>query len=198
MRHALAGLPEFYNSIVATIEGGGCHSITRRLWSAVCDKVFECTEHSADRNSSPAVSGLYPHTVRRSTHLRKFGWEVFIHHPPYSSNLAPSDFHLFLHIKKFLSGQRQCFHNGREAEISDTVVQIPGAEFYDAGYKRWPHSMTNVSIPEVNMLKNCSTLAASEPINLFIIFFCKQPQGNLLCERATYFMGFRTALPCQC
>jgi len=27
-------------------------------------------------------------------------------HPPYSSDLAPSDFHLFLHLKKFLGGKR--------------------------------------------------------------------------------------------
>ena len=36
------------------------------------------------------------------------------------------------------------------------------------GYKIWSHSMTNVSIPEMNMLKNSSTLAASAPINLSI------------------------------
>ena len=33
------------------------------------------------------------------------------------------------------------------------------------GYKRWSHGITNVSIPEVNMLKNSSTLAVSVPIN---------------------------------
>ena len=38
-----------------------------------------------------------PLTVRRSTHLLKeFSWEVF-NHPPYSPDLAPSNFHLFLH-----------------------------------------------------------------------------------------------------
>ena len=33
------------------------------------------------------------------------------------------------------------------------------------GYKYWSHGMTNVSIPEVNMLENSSTLALSVPIN---------------------------------
>ena len=90
------------------------------------DKGFQCTEHSADRNLS-AVSGLWPHMARWSTQLlQEFGWEVFNHHPPYSPNLMPSDFHLFLHLKKFLSGQRQCFQNDREAEMSVTVVPIPG------------------------------------------------------------------------
>ena len=42
------------------------------------------------------------------------------------------------------------------------------ADFYDTGYKSWSRGMTNVSIPEVNMLKNSSTLAVSVPINLSI------------------------------
>ena len=36
------------------------------------------------------------------------------------------------------------------------------------GYKTWSHDMTNVSILEVNLLKNSSTLAVSVPINLSI------------------------------
>ena len=35
-------------------------------------------------------------------------------------------FHLLLHLKKFLSGQRQRFQNDRETEMSVTVVHIPG------------------------------------------------------------------------
>jgi histone-lysine N-methyltransferase SETMAR len=43
-----------------------------------------------------------PHTARwTASLLQEFGWEVF-NHPPYSPDLAPSDFHLFLHLKKFL------------------------------------------------------------------------------------------------
>ena len=33
-------------------------------------------------------------------------------------------------------------------------------------YKSWSHSMTNVSILEMNVLKNNSTLAVSVPINI--------------------------------
>ena len=51
--------------------------------------------------------------------------------------------------------------------MSVTVVPIQAEDFYDTGYKSWSHDMTNVSIPEVNMLKNSSTLAVSVPINLF-------------------------------
>ena len=83
----------------------------------ICDKVFECTEHSADR---------------RSTYLlQEFSWEVFNHHPSYSSDLIPSDFHLFLHLKKFLSDQQERIQNDREDEMNVTMVPIQAEDFYD-------------------------------------------------------------------
>ena len=36
----------------------GSYSSSRRQWSTVCDKVFDCTEHNADRISSSAVSAV--------------------------------------------------------------------------------------------------------------------------------------------
>ncbi|KAJ4437194.1 hypothetical protein ANN_17329 [Periplaneta americana] len=54
-----------------------------------------------------------PHMARRTAAvLTEFGWELF-HHLPYSPDLSPSDFHVFLHLKKFLSsGER--FGNDEE------------------------------------------------------------------------------------
>ena len=70
-------------------------------------------------------------------------------HQGFLPDLAPSDFHLFLHLKRFLSGQR--FHNDRETEMSVTQwFQSQAADFYDTGYKSWSHGMTNFSILEVN------------------------------------------------
>ena len=151
-----------HSSIVAAVEDGGSYSSTCQLWSADCDKGFECTEHSADPNSSSAVPGLWSHTAQRSTHLlQEFGWEVFNHQPPYSPDLAPSDFHLFLHLKKFLSGQRQRFQNDREVTVMSVTqwFQSQAADFYDTRYKSWSHGMINFSIPEVNMLKNVGNVA---------------------------------------
>ncbi|GBN16498.1 hypothetical protein AVEN_198901-1 [Araneus ventricosus] len=37
--------------------------------------------------------------------LDRFGWEIF-YYPPYSSDLAPSDFYLSLKLKVFLGGKR--------------------------------------------------------------------------------------------
>jgi len=44
-----------------------------------------------------------PHTAMQNL-IMTFGWEQF-DHPPYSSDLAPSDFHLLVHLKSFLPGQ---------------------------------------------------------------------------------------------
>ena len=47
-----------------------------------------------------------PHVANKTLNkLRKFHWELS-EHPPYSPDLAPSDFHLFSPLKKFLAGQR--------------------------------------------------------------------------------------------
>ena len=64
--------------------------------------------------------------------------------------------------------------------------QFQAPDVNGIGYKSWSHGMTNVLIPEVNMLKNSSTHAVSLPINIFIeLGFVSVSQGNLLCESAT-------------
>ena len=82
-------------------------------WSAVYDEVYECTEHGAERNSLLAMP-IYGHTRL----LQEYGWEVIIHHTPYSPDLAPRDFQKFLYLKKLLSGQRQRFQNDRGGDES--------------------------------------------------------------------------------
>jgi histone-lysine N-methyltransferase SETMAR len=50
-------------------------------------------------------------------------------HPPYSPDLAPSDFHLFLHLKKHLAGK-----NFDEDEVQEEVMtwfKGQAADFYD-------------------------------------------------------------------
>jgi hypothetical protein len=42
---------------------------------------------------------------------RFFTWEIF-DHPPYSPDLAPSDYHLFTKMKAWLATQR--FHSNEE------------------------------------------------------------------------------------
>ncbi|KAJ4440568.1 hypothetical protein ANN_08713 [Periplaneta americana] len=68
-----------------------------------------------------------PHTARRTAAvLTEFVWELF-DHPPYSPDLAPSDFHVFLHLKKFLSsGER--FGNDEELKtLASTAASFSSA-----------------------------------------------------------------------
>jgi histone-lysine N-methyltransferase SETMAR len=55
-----------------------------------------------------------PHTAATTQDLiATIGWEQF-DHPPYSPDLAPSDFHVFMHLKTYL-GSRQ-FHDDNEVK----------------------------------------------------------------------------------
>jgi histone-lysine N-methyltransferase SETMAR len=55
-----------------------------------------------------------PHTAAQTqAHITLFRWEQ-MNPPPYSPDLVPSDFHLFLHLKNFLAGQR--FNNDEDVK----------------------------------------------------------------------------------
>jgi histone-lysine N-methyltransferase SETMAR len=74
-----------------------------------------------------------PHTVATTQDLiATFDWEQF-DHPPYSPDLAPSDFLVFLHLKTFLGGRR--FHN-KVKEAVNTWFASQVASLYDAGIQK--------------------------------------------------------------
>jgi Transposase. len=65
--------------------------------------------------------------------ITSFGWEQF-DHLPYSPDLAPSDYYMFLHLKNHLGGH--CHDD--DDSIKTTVLQWlshQAANFYDEGIK---------------------------------------------------------------
>lgn len=72
------------------------------------------------------------HTARTTTSLlEKFGWEV-LPHPSHSPDLAPSDFHLFPFLKRWLGGQR--FGDDEELiSAVNTWFQNQAAQWYNTG-----------------------------------------------------------------
>jgi hypothetical protein len=44
-------------------------------------------------------------TDEHKTLLEKFNWDI-LNHPPYSLDLAPNNFPLFLHLKEHLTGKK--------------------------------------------------------------------------------------------
>jgi hypothetical protein len=79
-----------------------------------------------------------PHTaVTTQDLIATFGWEQF-DHPPYTPDLAPRDFHVFLHLKTFLGGRR--FHDDKVKDAINTWFASQTASFYDVGIQKLvPH-----------------------------------------------------------
>ncbi len=76
-------------------------------------------------------------TVR--TILREFRWEI-LSHPPYSPDLAPSDFFLFPKLKEHLKGTRfQSILEAKREVVTWLTRQAP--EFYQEGISRWKHRL---------------------------------------------------------
>ena len=97
--------------------------------SADCDMrsviVFDCTEHSADRNSSSAARSMATHgsAVNTSPAGVRLGG---VSHPPYSPKFAPSDFHIFLHLKEIPVRSATAFSKWQKGgDECQTVVPIP-------------------------------------------------------------------------
>ena len=182
------------------------------LWSAVCDEVFECTEHSADQNSSSPV----PAVISR---IFSAPWCTKLLRSTCSGNCAPpGKCQGNWHQNTKQSAWSQHFHNDGEAEM--TVTQYRGYNprrqtATTQGYKSWSHSMTNVQqdpryemsvtqwfqsqvadfyhtgiqtlVPRYDKCltyKNSSTLAVSFPINLTIKLGFVSVNG----ARETYFV----------
>uniref|UniRef100_A0A8C5RKU3 Transposase n=1 Tax=Laticauda laticaudata TaxID=8630 RepID=A0A8C5RKU3_LATLA len=79
-----------------------------------------------------------PHTANRTREvLNAFKWEIFPH-PPYSPDLAPSDFHLFLRMKTWLEPQR--FDDDVElwAGVTDWL-NLRRSVIYDNGITKLVH-----------------------------------------------------------
>ncbi|GFT51752.1 histone-lysine N-methyltransferase SETMAR [Trichonephila clavipes] len=66
--------------------------------------------------NTPGVLLLDDWATATQNHIGTLGWEC-LHHPPYSVDLAPSDFHLVPALKKNLIGRRF----GSNAEVKQTA-----------------------------------------------------------------------------
>jgi histone-lysine N-methyltransferase SETMAR len=78
-----------------------------------------------------------PHTARTTKELlNSYSWKV-LPQPPYSPDIAPSDFHLFLSLQNALNGQT--FPNQNELEeFLDNFFESKPASFYRDGIYKLP------------------------------------------------------------
>ena len=66
----------------------------------------------------------------RSVIRFKFNRDI-LDHPPYRPELAPSDFHLFLHLKEHLAGKKFGDHGAVQEEVMAWFKE-QAADFYDS------------------------------------------------------------------
>jgi len=60
--------------------------------------------------------------------MKKFEYEL-LEHPPYSSDLAPSNFHLFPNLKKFVTGKRFGSNEEVIAAVNEYFADLPESRF---------------------------------------------------------------------
>jgi hypothetical protein len=108
----------------------GEHATLKKLHRAIQNK----RRGMLSRGNVMIHDNARPRTASATQNLiTTFGWEQF-DHPPYSPDLAPSDFHLFLHPKSFLAGRR--FHDNEVKEAVTTWFASQAAAFYDEGIQK--------------------------------------------------------------
>jgi hypothetical protein len=94
--------------------------------------------------------------VRTGALLEHFNWEFF-DNLPQSSNLAPSDYHLFTYLKKWLRSQR--FNNNEELmEGVKMWLSSQAATSLTQAYRNLFSDMTSASILAVAMLRSSSSM----------------------------------------
>lgn len=76
-----------------------------------------------------------PHTaLRTKQRLQELGYEV-LPHPPYSPDLAPSDYHLFLSMQNFLDGKK--FQNVHDVQMAVTnFLSSKDRAFFKSGINK--------------------------------------------------------------
>jgi transposase len=76
-----------------------------------------------------------PHSAAATVNLlNSWGWEI-LPHPPHSPDLAPSYFHLFPKMKKYLRGQRFHFNEDVQNEFKKWLRAQDAFFFYEGLHK---------------------------------------------------------------
>lgn len=84
-----------------------------------------------------------PHIAQPvKNYLKRLKWEV-LHHPPYSPDIAPSDYYLFRSMQSALSGER--FHSFESIQIwLNNWIASKDEQFFRDGIRKLPERWANV------------------------------------------------------
>ncbi|KAJ4438239.1 hypothetical protein ANN_14178 [Periplaneta americana] len=130
------------------VEDGGSNSITCRLRGSFYDKVFHRPEHGTDRNSSSTVSSDGPDIMSKQMdrHPIAFIRLRVVELPPYSPDLASSDYNMFRQLKKLLAGQRLISDDDAKTPVRRCFLVLP-SKFYKSGISKLVRDVIDVHLP---------------------------------------------------
>jgi histone-lysine N-methyltransferase SETMAR len=113
-------------------------TVNSEVYCAQLDRVSEALFDSG--HEGPVIllhDNASSHTAKvTKKKLDDFAWEV-LPHPPYSPDMAPSDFHLFTSFKGWLKGKRYADMDEVRAGVQEFFDSKP-AEFYARGFTKLP------------------------------------------------------------
>ena len=79
----------------------------------------------------------HPHTARITREkIKSLGWKE-VRHPPYSPDIAPSDYHLFRSMQHYLDGKNYKSYENINKGLNDYFNSKP-MMFYERGIKMLP------------------------------------------------------------
>ena len=137
--------PSSHNNIVSAVKDGGSYSISWWLWNVVCDKLWNAQSIAPIEIHRQHASCYFPLLVAQYCHrapvfqktMCQMGAKAMDTRTQKPSAWLTIMVHLFLHLKKFMSGQRQRLQNGSEAETNVTQwFQSQAADFYETGIQK--------------------------------------------------------------
>jgi histone-lysine N-methyltransferase SETMAR len=127
---------------VENMNSASYYEVLLKLWVAIRRK----RPRQLARGVLLHHDNVRPHTARATQErIQELQWEP-LEHPPYSQDLAPSDFHLFGPLKNHLGGKHFADDEKVETEVRkwlrqrSTYVYFYAARF-DALLKRWDKCM---------------------------------------------------------
>jgi len=120
-------------------------TITALTYADQLQKLADAIREKRPRRSSVHLlhDNARPHIASATKKkLAELGWQT-VPHPPYSPDLAPSDYHLFRPLKHFLQGKTFANYDDLKTAITDFFALQP-LEFWTKGIEELPNRWVKV------------------------------------------------------
>lgn len=113
-----------------------------------CNQLRELKAHLlSTRGQQAKITFLHdnarPHTAKATkSELQGYGW-LILAHPPYSPDIAPSDYHLFSHLQRHLDGRKFRDETEVRSELTSFFASQPPS-FWEEGISNLPRRWQEV------------------------------------------------------